>query len=123
MFHVHYVPPSKKLSTDRRRFVGFLGHLDSCLEPCAPGERATGVGSPRLRGVGAADFRRDLAGIGRERLAGDGASGGYMKTKNLGVALEETGLDINIRPLQRQDAHQSFSNITVQNIKLRFVVV
>ena len=45
------------------------------MEPRAPGERATGAGSPRLRGVGAADFRRDLAGIGRERVAGDGAPG------------------------------------------------
>ena len=59
----------------------FLGHRDSCLEPCAPGERATGAGSPRHRGVGDADFRRDLAGIGRERVAGDVAPGASMKTK------------------------------------------
>ena len=61
--------------------VGSLGRRDSCLEPCAPGERATGAGSPRLREIGAADFRRDLAGIDRERVAGDGAPGASMKTK------------------------------------------
>ena len=51
--------------------------------------RAMGAGSPRLRGVGAADFRRDLAGIGRERVAGDGAPDASMKTKNLCVRLQE----------------------------------
>ena len=81
MFHVSYILPSKELATDTLRFAGFLGHRDSCLEPCAPGERATATGSPRFRRVGAADFRRDFAGIGRERVAEDGAPGGYMKTK------------------------------------------
>ena len=82
MFHVPYILPSKKLSTDMRRFVGFLGHSDSCLEPCAPGERATGAGFPRLRGVGAADVRRDLAGIGGQRVTGDGAPGDYLIHEN-----------------------------------------
>ena len=68
--------------------VGSFGH-GSCLEPRAPGERATGVGFPRLRGVGAADFRRDLAGIGRERVAGDGAPGASMKIY-IRVLLQET---------------------------------
>ena len=67
--------------TEQHCLVGFLGHRNSCLEPSAPGERATGSGSPRLRGVGAADFRPDLAGIDRERVAGDGALGASMKTK------------------------------------------
>ena len=81
MFHVSNILSSKKLSTDTRRFVGFLGHGDSCLEPCEPVERARGAASPRLRRVGAADFRRKLASIGREKVTGDGAPGGYMKTK------------------------------------------
>ena len=34
-----------------------------------------------FEGVGAAYFRRDLAGIARERVAGDGAPGASMKTK------------------------------------------
>ena len=72
MLNVPYVLPSKKLSTDTQRFVGFLGHGDRCLEQCAPGERATGAGSPRLEGVGATDFRRDVAGIGREQWLGMG---------------------------------------------------
>ena len=42
-----------------------------------------------LDGVEAADFRRDFAGIGRERVAGDGAPGASMNTKNLGVLLQE----------------------------------
>ena len=68
--------PRKRLSTDTRRFVGFDGHGDSCLEPCTPGQRATWATCPGLRGAGAADFRRDLADIGRERVTGDGAPGG-----------------------------------------------
>ena len=40
------------------------------------------------------DFRRDLAGIGRVRVAGDGALGASMKTNNLGVLLGETGIGL-----------------------------
>ena len=53
------------MSTHPQRLVRFLGHRDSCLKPYEPGERATGAGSPRLRVVRAADFRRELAGTGR----------------------------------------------------------
>ena len=81
-----------------KRLVSFLGHRGTCLEPCAPGERATGARSPRLRGVGAVDFRRDFAGIGRERVAEDGAPGAFMKTKisGAGCCCKRTRLDINI---------------------------
>ena len=49
-----------------------------------------GPGFLDFEGVGAAYFRRDLAGIGRERVAGDGAPGASMKTKNVGVLLQES---------------------------------
>lgn len=71
---------------------GFLRYHHSCLEPYEPRERAAGAESPRLQVVGAADFRRDLSSIGREKVDGDEATGASMKTKNLGLLLEGTGI-------------------------------
>ena len=49
-----------------------------------------GPGFLDFEGVGAAYFRRDLAGIGQEKVAGDGAPDASMKTKKIGVLLQET---------------------------------
>ena len=86
-----YFCPARNCNTSAT-FGWLRRHRDSYLEPCSPGERATGVGSPRRRGVGAADFLRYLAGIGRDRVAGGGALGASMRTKNHGVLLQETGI-------------------------------
>ena len=48
-----------------------------------------GPGFFDFEGVGAAYFRRYLAGIGRERVARDGAPGAPMKTKQFGVLLRD----------------------------------
>ena len=64
--------PARNCEHIRNVSVNYLGHRDSCLEPYASDERATAAGCPRLRGVSAANFRLDLAGIGRETVAGDG---------------------------------------------------
>ena len=60
IFNIPYILVQKETVNRYQCLGGFLGHRDGCLEPCATGERATGTGSPRLRGVRAVGFRRDL---------------------------------------------------------------
>lgn len=65
-----------KMRTGTEYWLAFRGHSNRCPEPVAPDERATWVRSPRLRGVGAAEFWRDFAVIGRDRVSGNEAPGG-----------------------------------------------